>query len=498
MNKSQLLVRHYQSADRLMLNLNIALMVLSLCLAPLYDTWLEALLIGLTILGGVAALYYTAAGTTLSRASFGIGIMLFSALHIHQTNGMVEVHFGVFVLLGALLFYRDWVPIVSAALTIAVHHLVFFILQDSGVPVWLLLTTETGIWIVAVHAAYVVAEAALLVYLAERQKAEYLQARELMEVTSLIVKDEQLDLTIRSSGDTRLLKQFDEFTTAVSSLAEGVREAVVEVNKHGASLQESSSSMAQISDQRSIEINQIAESVTDLSSSMHSVGDIANRVAEQVEEIDKHAERGTEVGNSAQNEIQALAEQVKSAKDIITTLHDRSTAISGVLDVIKTIADQTNLLALNAAIEAARAGEQGRGFAVVADEVRTLAQRTQGSTEEIDRMIEALMSGSESSVDAINASEKHVESCLGETLEAQEVMQQLRKDISNIKLLSKGIAGQTSSQLEAVTNISGWTDRLASGSEEVVLKSQQVASAGKAVVAQAADLESKSSRFKTH
>ena len=497
MNEIIGLTGHYRTADKVMLQICMGLTLASFALAPIYSTWLEAAVIGGAIMLGLATLFYMARGTVISRIGFGAGLMFFTALHIHQSNGMIEAHFGVFVLLAILLFYRDWTPILAAAVTIAVHHLTFFFLQQQGAGVWILPTLENGVGIIALHASYVVVESSLLVYLAVKLQREYVQADELMRVTADIVGQEELNLTIQSSGNTELLKQFDRFTVAVARLANTVRASAEAIDSDGAELQGATTMMQEITDRQSGESKQIAASLNALTELISNVGANANNIASSVEAADSRAETGAKEGAEAQREIQELAAQVGSAKQIIVELNERSDAISGVLDVIRTIADQTNLLALNAAIEAARAGEQGRGFAVVADEVRTLAQRTQDSTQEIDRMIEALQQGSEASVKAINASESHVDACLNKSELSQQAMTQIRQDVAGLMSLSQQIAKQTREQVTAVESINKWSENLASDSQDAVSRSEAVARSGNSLRKLAGDLLGESSRFKT-
>ena len=135
-----------------------------------------------------------------------------------------------------------------------------------------------------------------------------------------------------------------------------------------------------------------------MASTSEAVMDRANEALNDIKHADEEAERVKEISNVNKQTIINLASEVDSASKVIDEVNQHSAAIGGILDVIRGVADQTNLLALNAAIEAARAGEQGRGFAVVADEVRSLASKTQESTEEIQAMIEELQRGSKSAV----------------------------------------------------------------------------------------------------
>lgn len=122
------LAEHFRRADRVMLAIAAALAVYSLALAAWHQTWLQALLVGGGTLALLALVYQLAPGSVVSRVAMAAGFMVLTALHINQAGGMVEMHFGVFVLLALLLYYRDWLPIVVAAAVIAVHHFSFFYL----------------------------------------------------------------------------------------------------------------------------------------------------------------------------------------------------------------------------------------------------------------------------------------------------------------------------------------------------------------------------------
>jgi methyl-accepting chemotaxis protein len=160
-----------RSGDRLLLSVVGVLLVMAFALAPLYGTWGEAFAIGAPTAGIVAWLVATRPGELVTRCTIAAALMIFTGLHIHQVHGMIEMHFGFFVLLAFLVFYRDWVPLVVAVGVVAVHHFAFDFLQRSGAPVWVF-AANTGFSIVLIHAAYAIFETGLLIVMAVRLRAE--------------------------------------------------------------------------------------------------------------------------------------------------------------------------------------------------------------------------------------------------------------------------------------------------------------------------------------
>jgi methyl-accepting chemotaxis protein len=160
-----------RDADRLLLMVMSALLAASFALAPWHHTWWDAAVIGVPTWAVCAWLVRAHGGALVTRCAIAAALMVFASLHIHQAHGMIESHFGIFVLLAFLLFYRDWIPLVVAAGVIAVLHLGFDILQRSGRPLWVFATVG-GFGIVLVHAAFVVVETSLLVWMAVNMRRE--------------------------------------------------------------------------------------------------------------------------------------------------------------------------------------------------------------------------------------------------------------------------------------------------------------------------------------
>jgi len=218
---------------------------------------------------------------------------------------------------------------------------------------------------------------------------------------------------------------------------------------------------------------QVATAMNEMTSTIQEVGNNASEAAEATCQADEASKSGQKVVGKALKDINILADNVEQAAQVIHKLEDDANSIGGVLDVINNIAEQTNLLALNAAIEAARAGEQGRGFAVVADEVRTLAQRTQQSTQEIQSMIERLQSGAKTSVQVMEKGQLQAKSSVEQAAQAGASLDEITNAVSRIAEMNQQIAAASEQQIEVsdeinrnVLNINQVTEQNAAGSRE--------------------------------
>ena len=190
--------------------------------------------------------------------------------------------------------------------------------------------------------------------------------------------------------------------------------------------------------------------------------------------------------NEAISSMSQLNSSIETSSENITALDHHGQKIASVLDVIKSIADQTNLLALNAAIEAARAGEQGRGFAVVADEVRTLAQRTQESTTEIEEMINAFQKETVSAVSAMKTSKQFAQSMLDTANKSQSNLLEITHSVNNINDMTMQIASAAEEQAVTVnelnknlTSLSELSDSNVNSSSQVSVASEQISNVAK-------------------
>ena len=446
---------HYRKADRIMLALIWLMFLFSLGLAFWHDTLIQAALVGGGTSVVLTALYRAIGGTRVMRCALGAGLMVMAALHINQAQGVIESHFGIFALLAVLTFYRDWLPILVAAATIAVHHVVFHALQHQGFPVFVM--EHHGGWtMVFVHAFYVVMETVALLYLAVHSQAEAVESQEMLEKMLSVTSQFSAQA---NQGDGKvhvsLAKRFDHFLQQITHLIDGVARDSHGLGQLGQALASASGTLEKGARHQLAEITQMTGSMQRMEDAM---GHIAVHVEQAVDHAGKASQqilRGQESVSRAQQEITQLASRLNGTHETVQGLAVQAEQIGSVLEVINSIANQTNLLALIAAIEAARAGEQGRGFAVVADEVRSLAQRTAVSTQEIKTIIEGLQHGSRQAVEAMHDSRQGVERCVEDSQVAVDMLRAVGNDIAHIDDLNGRIVTTTREQTTANLEIVG-------------------------------------------
>ncbi len=316
-------------------------------------------------------------------------------------------------------------------------------------------------------------------------------------------------LTVASSGDlTHSLDDSaqDEFgllarncNTLIGSLKELITGINVRAEQLAAASEQTSAVTSQtthsIQDQKS-QIGQVATATTEMHSTSQLVVQSAEDTLSQIRHADSETDNVRQISLENKNTIEILAKDVEDAADVINKLHQDSASIGGILDVIRGVADQTNLLALNAAIEAARAGEQGRGFAVVADEVRTLASRTQESTQEINAMIEVLQAGAERAVAVMNQGKEQAVACVSQTEKATLALDLISDAVHKAHDVSSQIEQSAREQNTVSQEISEKLETIVGIAEETTVGAQQTSESSHEVARLAEELQQSIRQFK--
>jgi methyl-accepting chemotaxis protein len=267
-----------------------------------------------------------------------------------------------------------------------------------------------------------------------------------------------------------------------NSFSDKIKHTVIKVEEVGKSVNMSSLELSQITEankqqleSQHMETVQVSTAVNQMSATVLDIASSAEKAAFAAKHADTEAQEGMIMMQSTTESIELLASNVDSAVSVINQLENESQRIGSVIEVIQSIAAQTNLLALNAAIEAARAGEQGRGFAVVADEVRTLASRTQQATEQINQMIEKLQHQSEQAVQVMAESHDNTKRTIEKVGNAAQSLKTIVSSVTEISDMNIQIASAAEQQSAAANEIDQSTVRIASLADESFKSGNQVA-----------------------
>lgn len=253
---------------------------------------------------------------------------------------------------------------------------------------------------------------------------------------------------------------------------------------------------SQITDQQSRATDEVTRYVDEMFVSVQNVAQNASSAASAAKEADTEAKAGREVVTQSVEFINDLAAEVERAAQVIGKLETDTENVGTILDVIKGIAEQTNLLALNAAIEAARAGEQGRGFAVVADEVRTLASRTQDSTQEIQRVIEELQTAARSAAEVMSHSQEQAKNSVDQAAKTDNSLATITEKVGSITRMNTEIADATGEQEKVSNNIKTNVEGIRSNAEAAVKNVQEVGAASESLLEISNNLRKITSQFK--
>ncbi|KFE52819.1 chemotaxis protein [Pseudomonas syringae] len=283
----------------------------------------------------------------------------------------------------------------------------------------------------------------------------------------------------------KLQGSIQRMTVSLRELIGGIRDGVTQIASAAEELSAVTEQTSAGVNSQKVETDQVATAMHEMTATVQEVARNAEEASEAAVAADQQAREGDRVVNEAIAQIERLAAEVGNSTEAMSELKRESDKIGSVLDVIKSVAQQTNLLALNAAIEAARAGEAGRGFAVVADEVRSLAQRTQKSTEEIEQLISGLQSGTQQVATIMDNSRELTISSVDLTRRAGNSLENITRTVSAIQAMNQQIAAAAEEQSataeeinRSILNVRDVSEQTSAASEETAASSVELARLG--------------------
>nr|WP_301303316.1 methyl-accepting chemotaxis protein [Pseudomonas fluorescens] len=309
------------------------------------------------------------------------------------------------------------------------------------------------------------------------------------------------DMTVNFKANSRdelgeLGEVFNGTVKKIHDLIERVGQTVGEVERQAGQVENVSAQSNQAVAGQRTQIEQVATAMNQMSATSLEVARSAAAAVSSAHSVNDETISGRGLVESQQGSIAALASEIDQSVLVINQLASDSQSISRVLEVIKSIAEQTNLLALNAAIEAARAGEQGRGFAVVADEVRTLAKRTQQSTEEIEQMIAKLHGGVGAAVKAMGVSHQMANGTVGQSEKVQQALENILGAVGMIVDQNQQIAAAVEQQTAVAHDIDQNIVEINRAGERTAQGAHQTEDASRALSAQVVELKQLISAFR--
>ncbi|MBF0590743.1 MAG: methyl-accepting chemotaxis protein [Nitrospirae bacterium] len=308
------------------------------------------------------------------------------------------------------------------------------------------------------------------------------------------------NLTVEIQSDSKdevgdLLSAMSKTVASLNSILKTIMSSSDSVASASHELSASADQMSSGVSEQSSKATQIATSATQMSQTVMDVAKNASEISISSNDTLKLAQNGETIVKRSIAEVKSIADTVNTSAQLISSLGDRSRQIGDIINVIKDIADQTNLLALNAAIEAARAGEQGRGFAVVADEVRKLAERTTSATTEIGRMITAIQQETEKAVTSMSGATNMVEVGVELSTQAGDSLHEIVNSINSLQLMVQQIASATEEMSTVSETITSDIETVANVSRETMVSSQQIASSSGDLSKLSSELQEVVSRF---
>lgn len=426
---------------------------------------------GGVVLGASVLAYKTMAGTVMSRVIMATALAAMMAISIQQANGLGEGHFLFFLNFTILIRYRDIVPLVVLILLTVLHHLVFTYCQSIGLQIGdnaLMIfswgdQTSWGLFAPLVyHIVIAIVGAIIATYYIYEGITKFIEAN---HVIGLVQQGAKGDLSKRIEDKTDLTDTVNTFFDNLSTTLQRTAQIADTLTDQAKSSIEQAQRSKNQAHQQQQEVSSVSAAVHQMAMATKEIARNAEQTSTVVSNAVQMSEEGKQMAKQFEKTVNELSERVKNASEVLSKLESGSQQINGIVATIRGISEQTNLLALNAAIEAARAGEQGRGFAVVADEVRVLSQRTHDSTEEISAMISSLQTVSDSAVETMQGCQELTQTSVTDASNASRSFDELVKATQVIDDMASQIATAAEEQSVVTEDINRNTVSIQTGSE---------------------------------
>lgn len=418
------------------------------------DHWFFALAASAAIAVAAIATYVLARGTRQCGFIFGALFMMTSVVMI-MVSAQTENHFSIFVYLALLIAYRDALLIWVAAALIALHHVVFNVLQAWGAQWWGLpvVVFDTGpSWgMVFHHAAFVVFEVAILTWFALGMSEDRRRANRLKGIINQF--RHSMDLTQRlpehSEADREFNGMFSSFEQAIALF----RELSLELSQSSEKLTQAFGRIESGTREQIQEIEEGSAATAQMVAAIHQVSAATHETSDSMNTLTENVGTTKRCVETANQRLITMHEALEQGGRDLKHLTQEVGNITQFIDGIADISDQTNLLALNAAIEAARAGESGRGFAVVADEVRNLSRRTHEFTDQIRGTIEKLQRASLNTQEGISRGVATASESSEKMADATQAIAGITEEVQDLAAMNTQIAASVDQQAEAARQI---------------------------------------------
>ncbi len=415
-----------------------------------------------------SAAYFLLRGSLAFSIVAAMIMMSISAALIQTQMGMIEMHFHIFAFMAVFVTYQHIAPIIAAVSVVAVHHIFFTAAQlnnlsfgDTPVVIY---SNKCNWNITLIHAAFAVTESIILSYIALTMNRFSRADLHLSHAIESIFTNSDLTIRLKSNANTPQ-RNVD---IAFNSLIEKMASIFLTFTQSSNLLDKESQKLVQLSNSTTDSIthqislsDQIATATQQMVGSISDVARGSAETASLATELRGDTQEGSRDMEQVVRDMYTLKTEMSEISSALTQLTSDASAVTEMLNVIRGISEQTNLLALNAAIEAARAGEAGRGFAVVADEVRTLSQRTNSSTEEIQQVLERLNHSVTRTIKSMNTGLNLTDSSAEKIGSVGEKLKNIYSSVNNVTDRSTQIATATEEQNQVLEEISRHSQNIA-------------------------------------